>query len=304
MPLWSEILSELSSDSTPNLKTYDRVRRNYLLSLNEHTGRDTILYASSWLQHDDVPPTRIAIADQDIHALMEVTSDLSGPNLDIILHSPGGSAEAAEAIVFYLRSRFKNIRVIVPTFAKSAATMIACSANSIVMGKHSFLGPTDPQFPLITPLGQRLVPAQAILDQFAIMRNEIVEQTESPIWLPSISQIGPDLIVTCRNAIELSKSLVSAWLWNYMFEGKSEKKELAMEIAKWLSNHSNFKSHDRHLSRPELFDMKLSIEELEKDQTVQDLSLSVFHATVHLFSASRVCKIVESHRGRSFITTY
>jgi ClpP class serine protease len=28
--------------------------------------------------------------------------------------------------------------------AMSAATMIACAADVIVMGKHSFLGPIDP----------------------------------------------------------------------------------------------------------------------------------------------------------------
>ena len=171
MPRWSEILAELYSDSPPNIKKYDQIRRDYLLMLSNHTKRDTIIYASSWLQRDDSPPSKIAIADQDIHALMEVTSDLRGPDLDIILHSPGGSPAAAEAIVSYLRSRFSNIRVIVPNFAKSAATMIACSANKIVMGKHSFLGPTDPQIPLTTPLGPRLVPAQAILDQHIMIKK-------------------------------------------------------------------------------------------------------------------------------------
>jgi ClpP class serine protease len=40
----------------------------------------------------------------------------------------------------------------------SAATMVACAANQIVMGKHSFLGPIDPQLILQTALGNRLVP--------------------------------------------------------------------------------------------------------------------------------------------------
>ena len=235
---------------------------------------------------------------------MEVTSDLRGPALDVILHSPGGSPEAAEAIVRYLRSRFSNIRVIVPNFAKSAATMIACSANKIVMGKHSFLGPTDPQIPLTTPLGPRLVPAQAILDQYMMMKKEIEDQLKSTIWSPLFSQLGPDLIVTCGNAIDLSRRLVSDWLLDYMFERKAEKAKIADEISDWLSNHSNFMSHNRHLSHVELVEKGLLIEELEDDSTMQDLCLSVFHATTHLFSTFRICKICESHRGRSFITTY
>ena len=304
MPLWSEILAELSSESPSNRESYDQIRRDYLQSLSNYTGRDTILYASSWLQRDDSPPAKIAIADQDIRAIMEVTSDLSGPDLDVILHSPGGSPAAAEEIVRYLRSRFRDIRVIVPNFAKSAATMIACSANKIVMGKHSFLGPTNPKIPLTTPLGPRLVSAQAILEQHLMIEKEIRDQANGTIWSQHISQFEPGLIETCRKAIDLSKQLVSAWLLDYMFEGKPEKAELAGGISDWISNNSNFISYDRHLSQTDLVERGMLIEELENDPTTQDLSLSVFHAATHLFSAFRICKICESHLGRSFITTY
>src|SRR3990172_1934493 len=69
-------------------------------------------------------------------------------NLDLILHLPGGSAEVREAIVQYLRSRFTDIRVFIPQAAMSAASMLSCAANRIVMGSHSFMGPIDPQFVL------------------------------------------------------------------------------------------------------------------------------------------------------------
>jgi len=62
------------------------------------------------------------------------------PSSTFFLHSPGGSIEAAEAIVTYLRSKFAHIRAIVPHSAMSAATMIAMACDEIVMGKHSFLG--------------------------------------------------------------------------------------------------------------------------------------------------------------------
>ena len=304
MPLWSEIAAELSNDSPPKPKQYDDVRRDYLLRLSNYTGRNTILYASSWLQRHDAPPDKIAIVDQDIHSLKIVASDLRGSDLDIILHSPGGSPAAVEAIVRYLRSRFTDIRVIVPNFAKSAATMIACSANRIVMGKHSFLGPTDPQIPLITPLGPRLVSAQAVLKQYMMITKVIGKNADSAIRSPFISQLEPDLIVTCGNAIELSKSLVGTWLRDYMFKGNPRSEELATEISGWLSDYSSFISYNRHLSHSVLAEKGLKIESLESDQTVQDLSLSVFHATTHAFTAFRICKIIESCRGRSLVITY
>ncbi len=144
---------------------------DHLFSL---TGRNIILYATAWTKTGKqiVTPEILSITDEDIQGLMEVIHGLKGESLDLILHSPGGSIEAAEAFVTYIRTKFSNIRVIIPQAAMSAATMIACSANAIVMGKHSSIGPIDPQFVLQTQLGRQMVPAQSIIDQFDLAKRE------------------------------------------------------------------------------------------------------------------------------------
>ena len=304
MPIWSEILRELDQ-STPqgSPPDFDGVRRRYLAGLNKHTGRNVVLYASGWLQKQ-APPALTSINDEDIHALMEVTSGLQGTHLDLILHSPGGSPEAAEGIVSYLRSRFQHIRVIVPELAMSAATMISCAANEILMGKHSFLGPIDPQLLVSTPLGQRYVPAQAVLDQFDKAQKECQNPAKLSAWLPMLSQYGPDLLVQCEMAISLSKELVNTWLGAYMFAGiddLEERENRAQFVAAWLADHTTFKSHSRHLPRVKLQKKGLLITPLEKDEILQDLSLSIFHATTHTFSGTAATKIVENHSGRAFI---
>ena len=171
MPIWSEILAELAGGQPPD---FDGVRRRYLIDLHQYTKRNIILYASGWLQRES-PPRLVSIGDEDMQAFMEVSQGLESNHLDLILHSPGGSPEATEAIVSYLRSRFSHIRVIVPQLAMSAATMIACAADEIVLGKHSFLGPTDPQLLIDTALGVRAVPAQAVLDQFDRAQRECAD---------------------------------------------------------------------------------------------------------------------------------
>jgi len=101
LPSWSGILNELNESRVQNgSPDFDGIRRKYLAELHRHTGRNIILYASGWLQKSSVPSELVSIGDEDIQALMEVTYGLSGENLDLILHSPGGS------IVSYLRSRF------------------------------------------------------------------------------------------------------------------------------------------------------------------------------------------------------
>ena len=305
MPIWSEILRELNDTRTSEgLILYDEVRRKYLLSLYHLTGRNVIWYASAWLQKD-VPAAFTSIADEDIQALMEVTQGLDGDNLDLILHSPGGSVEAAEAIVSYLRSRFSHIRVIVPNLAMSAAAMISCAADEIVLGKHSFLGPTDPQIILPTPLGVRQVPAQAVIDQFLKAQQECADSSKMAAWLPMLNQYGPDLLVRCSAALDMSKDLVQTWLEAYMFKGKTNGREHSVEISDWLANHQHFKSHGRHISRDDLEEHKLKIVRLESDPKLQDAILSVFHATTHAFSGgSIVVKIVENHTGRAFMKQY
>lgn len=301
MPIWSEILAELyKSQQEQGPPNFDAVRRKYLLKLYEHTGRTVILYASGWLQKAG-SPANMSIDDEDVQALMEVTHGVDNPKLDLILHSPGGSAEAAEAIVSYLRSRFSHIRVIVPNLAMSAATMIACAADEIVLGKHSFLGPTDPQIPLSTSLGVRLIPAQAVLDQFDRAQRECKDPAKLSAWLPMLSQYGPDLLERCETALAMSRELVKTWLEGYMLKGKSDAPEQAKDISDWLANHQNFKSHGRHIPREELEKHGLTIVHLEDDETFQDASLSIFHAATHTFNGTPAVKIVENHSGRAFI---
>lgn len=86
--------------------------------------------------------------------------------LDLILHTPGGNPTATEGIVKYLHSKFgNNIRVIVPQMAMSAGTMLACASNEIVMGKHSCLGPIDPQYGGI--------PAYNIITEFREAKSDL-----------------------------------------------------------------------------------------------------------------------------------
>ncbi len=302
MPIWSELLSELddTKDANGNVD-YDRVRRKYLIKLHKHTGRHVILYASAWMQKNALAVT---ITDEDIQAFMEVSYKLGdGKGLDLILHSPGGSPSAAEAIVSYLRSRFDDIRVIGPLKAMSAATMVACAANQMVLGKHSFLGPIDPQIIVETSLGRQMVPAQAILDQFKMAQNDCKDPSKCASWQPMLSQYGPGLLVQCKSELKLSKILVRNWLETYMFANEPNGKELAKNISSWLAKHSNFKSHGRPIPRDRIKKMKLRVKYLEDDQKLQDLALSVFHATTHTFTGTPATKIVENQLGRVWMKT-
>lgn len=298
MPTWGQLLSELSDTAkTQGPAVFDVVRRKYLALLEAHTKRNLILYASKWTLPGS-PPQFISITEEDIQGFMEVMAGLHTTPLDLILHSPGGSPEATEALVLYLRSKFCDIRVFVPHAARSAATMLACAANQIVMGKHSFLGPIDPQVQVLTRHGVQYVPAQAILEQFRMAQKECTSDAKNVgVWLPILDQYGPSLLVQCQHADDLAKVLVSEWLERYMFAGEDQAKEKASAAAAALSKHSEFKTHARHLGRETVRAYGLNVADLEVDQTLQDLVLSVFHVTTHTFNATPAVKIVENPWG-------
>jgi hypothetical protein len=65
--------------------------------------------------------------------------------VDLWLDSPGGSAREAYKIALLLRSIASRIRVVIPDYAKSAATLLSLVADEIYMGPAAELGPLDVQ---------------------------------------------------------------------------------------------------------------------------------------------------------------
>jgi ClpP class serine protease len=109
MATWGQILGEIRiAFQNGDVQAYDTIRTRYIKALSDYTQRDTIIYASRWTS-GDMPPNLVSINDEDIQAFMEAVSGLKNDNLDLILHTGGGSAEATDAIVSYLRQKYKNI---------------------------------------------------------------------------------------------------------------------------------------------------------------------------------------------------
>lgn len=307
MPTWGEILREgIEYAEKEKQLPFDFLRRKYLKNLAEYTKRNTILYSTAWTQSKDVPPVFLTINEEDIQGFMEVVHGLEGDQLDIIIHTPGGSIESTEAIMTYLRTKFTNIRVIIPNAAMSAGTVLACGSDELIMGTHSFIGPIDPQLQIRGRNGQiQSVPAQAIIEQFEMAKDECkADQKNIAVWLPIIEQYGPALLKQCEHASKLSRELVAKWLKQYMFRGDADADEKADRIATTLADHDKFRSHGRHISVQQAIEWQLKVTLLEKDPKLQDLVLSVFHATTQSFDSTAATKIVENHKGTAFVKQY
>lgn len=81
-------------------------------------------------------------------SVLKVRSDLKGKRgqeIDVILHSGGGSPDDAYRLIRSFREHYDEVNIIVPFWAKSAATLIALGATKIVMQEYGELGPIDTQ---------------------------------------------------------------------------------------------------------------------------------------------------------------
>jgi hypothetical protein len=303
MPTWGEILKEINQSKSPQGTgpDFDAIRRKYLRALHDQTKRAVILYSTSFLESPRAEPIDLQISLADIQGFMETVNGVSERNLDLIIHSPGGSAEAAESIVEYLRQRFDNVRVFVPIAAMSAATMVALSGDEIVMGQHSQLGPIDPQFIISTPEGPRSAPAKAILNQFELAKQQCIDASNLAAWMPILRSYAPGLLTQCEDSRQLAVKMVSSWLKKYMFAGDSDAEAKANRIADWFADYESFQSHGRRVGFEKAAEIGVKVTPLEKDHSLQDAVLSVYHACAHTFAGTPAVKIIENHLGRAWV---
>lgn len=272
-----------------------------MLAVEAITNRPIIIYAV-----DMASPTKTASSPllsmlnyEDKDAFIEAMRGLSGDSLDVLLQSPGGLAEATESIVVLLRSHFKHVRFIVPSIAKSAATMLALSGDEILMSIAAELGPIDPQM----QTGRGVAPAQAILDQFEQARQELKRDPASvPAWLPILQQYGPSLLQDCQNHLALAEDLVSSWLASYMFRRERRKQDHAREVADKLNEHGLWRSHSRRIDLDWLKrEARLRVSNLADTPQLDDAVRGLHLAIKIAFSHGTAFKIVQNAHGGAFI---
>lgn len=286
---FSDILKEIGESQSQ----LDFVRKKHIKALSRYTRRNTIVYYSGWLSKTDV--NGVDICDSDMAGFMEAVRGLNcSKGLDLILHTPGGDPTAAESIVKYLRKKFNDdIRIIVPHMAMSAGTMISCSGKEIIMGKHSSLGPIDPQLSGI--------PAYSIVNEFFSAKEDLKNNPMNvQYWSIQLGKYPPAFLNRAIDAIELSGILVKEWLGTCMFDATKDQ-ETIDKIVNSLNEHTDSKEHARHFDSDFCKKIGLKIIDLESDQQLQDKVLSIHHAMVLTFNSTQAVKIIENDQKGTWI---
>jgi hypothetical protein len=187
---------------------------------------------------------------QEIQDQMDsvVNTPKAQTEIDVWVDSPGGDANAAYKIFLDLQARSSKFRIIIPDFAKSAATLLALGADEIFMAPAAELGPLDAQIP--HPDREMSISALDVahtydyLSQFAIGAaiqggGEILETTGFPpsvvlrvtmnflalFMKPAISKLDPSLVHQAGNVLRVAQDYAKLMLTNRRLAKEDESDE-------------------------------------------------------------------------------
>jgi len=225
--------------------------------------------------------------------------------LNLIINGPGGDGTVAEKIIELCRSHCKEFRVLVPNRAKSAATIIALGADTIVMGYCSELGSIDAQVAIVVGGIPRYISAQSFIDSKASLLEEFknaikAKPKQDPrAILQQISTLDIPFIDHCGKLMDFSKEVARKYLDRYMFRGirpVSKRKAQINTVLVGLSSTGIFKVHGRMINGiAAKDDLHLNVTLLGKgDQLWKDLWHYYIRADVLLSKSRGMGKLVET----------
>ena len=245
-PIFTNILNENSHT----------VRRSIIRDIEDEVGGKVICY----LENPEHPFSYIH--NRDVIQFEDMLRSAGDSKKGfLILNSSGGNGDAAEKLLSMCRERFKDgFTIIVPNFAKSAATMMCLGADKIMMGYLAELGPIDPQ---ITLPGDPPVPARSLIDGLEMVRARIESGDPPSMYLSMLQRLKPEIISMCVSAIANVECFAMDWLSRYMLRSDPEH---AAKVAEWLSDGQTYKSHGKVIDYCEAKDtLKLNVERMDPD---------------------------------------
>jgi ATP-dependent protease ClpP protease subunit len=178
--------------------------KDLIKAIEEHQGSFCISYINGQKNPPELFSTKIAL---DVLPYFYEILEKKGKvdKISLIIRSNGGDIDAAWPVVNLLREYCKELEIIIPENAHSAATLIALGGDKIIMTPFSSLSPIDPQMFINTNLKDnninirfsvedvsgyyQLLDKLKITDEGKIKALEFIAQTINPTLLGQIERV-------------------------------------------------------------------------------------------------------------------
>jgi ClpP class serine protease len=281
----------------------DAERKAQLARIADLRGRAVFVMAADYRKGQNAP---ISIAYEDILPFKDLVGGVEGDSIDVILETPGGSAEVAEDLVSLLRDRFANVSFIIPGWAKSAGTIMAMAGDEILMEPASALGPIDAQI----QWKDKIFSAEAFLEGLMDMKREAEDPEKglNKAHIPILQQISPGEIQHAKNALDFARRLVADWLERYKFRSwtehrmskapvtPEERQHTAASVAAELCKHQRWLTHGRSIKIKDLRDIGLEITDYSESAELYD-AIRRYHTLLQMTFESNIYKLFETRHG-------
>jgi len=270
-------------------------RKTLFVDLEKLLGRPVITYFTSF--HF---PVQIENGDADMIEGILQKMDLS-KGLALCINSPGGDGMAAERIINLCRtySGTEEYWAIVPSKAKSAATMVCLGASKIIMGPTSELGPVDPQLVLYDQVQKKLNRFNIynlIKSYEDLFSKAVTAKGNLEPFLQQLANYDSREIEEYRAAMALSEDIAIRALHTGMLDSLSQK-EIKKKIEIFLSPKQT-KDHGRPIYGPEAKHCGLAIESPKPGDKLWEMVYNLYIRT-DSYTAHHAAKCIES-KAHSF----
>ena len=286
---------DLEDELTGLIKRYNEYRKTFLLVMVSSVSK---------------PIPDIALSQEDFYMIADMLSGLQNVSkVDIYLETPGGSGEAAEEIVEFIRGKFDYVSFVVSGEAKSAGTIMVLSADDILMTETGSLGPIDAQ----VRIGRSTISAYDYMEWVEEKHREANKQGRlNPFDATMVAQINPGELREVGHALRFAEDLVGKWLKQYKFKHwdvtETRKKPVtdamkdkkAREIAKKLTDHGKWRSHGRSIKIKDLEEIGLRITKIDKDEQLKEIVYRIQVVCRLLAGTTSTYKIFATEKEKIF----
>lgn len=242
-------------------------------TIEEHRKRPLIVYVTSKregtasLMATDALPYII----EQIDAL-----PLGSENVDFLIASYGGDPMVAWRIISLLEQRgLKNIAVLIPQSAYSAATLVSFGANEIIMHPNGHVGPVDMQITTYSGDGGKKSFSTEDISAFLDFVRDHLKITDQEhiriLFETTCKEVGSLGIGFTARSSKLAIDLGERLLARHMVGEENRSK--ARNIVENMSR--KFQSHSYPVNRGEAIEMGLPVKE-ERDPELEKLMWQVW----------------------------
>ena len=209
-------------------------RQEIIKQIQDLTGRRLICYVSG---------SDCMIDENDTMPFVDLLHNVTpGEDMELLLHTPGGSIDDAEKLIRMVRSKVgqAEFHIVVPEFAKSAGTLMVLGADCVVMSDMSELGPIDPQMRFADSNGLiRWQPVQNYLDAYDEHYYKVDQNPDHVAAQMMLRKLDPATVKLCQAVRERAKQCAEDLLKRGMFrKGGSWTLTVSelLDTKRWLSH--------------------------------------------------------------------